>query len=180
MKEKLTLRNVTIWFAALLALIVFILSFTAKFWFGNNMNGVSFNNIIWGCKSGAEWYNGSSASATLDGVGPAVLPMIGVLLVFLSAVGAVVVSFVLKNEKLNKIITLVCAGLMLVGGVFTFITLPTAGKLLEQALGMTVEQVESLGYKPSCPVGTACGILAIIGAVAIAVPQFLKDIKFVK
>lgn len=106
--------------------------------------------------------------------------MIGIILVLLGAIGAVVVGFVLKDEKLRKIITLACAGVMLLGGVFAFITLPTARKLLWQAVHMTVEQVKELGYKASCPGGTACGILAIIGAITIAVPQFIKDIKFVK
>ena len=180
MKEKLTLRNVAIWFAALLALVVFILSFTAKFWYGTKAGGIMFNNIIWGSKYGAEWSGGHEYGASIPGVGPAVLPMIGIILVLLSAIGAVVVSFVVKDEKLRKIIILVCAGLMLLGGVFAFITRPTGAKLLWAAVHFKEEDAIKLGYNPRCPGGTACGILAIVGGVAIAVPQFLKDIKFVK
>ncbi len=181
MKDKLTLRNVAIWFAAVLALIAFILSFTANFWFGTKSDGVVFNHIIWGADTGGEYLHGHGAFGSLDGKDtPAVLPMIGFLLIILSAVGAVVVSFVVKNEKVRKIIALSCAGLMLLGGVFAFITLPKGGELLKKYMGFTVEQVEQMGYKPSCPAATAGGILAIIGAVSIAVPQFIKDIKFVK
>ena len=180
MKEKLTLRNVAIWFAALLALVVFIVSFTAKFWYGTKAGGIMFNNIIWGSKYGAEWSGGHEYGASIPGVGPAVLPMIGIILVLLSAIGAVVVSFVVKDEKLRKIIILVCAGLMLLGGVFAFITRPTGAKLLWAAVHFKEEDAIKLGYNPRCPGGTACGILAIVGGVAIAVPQFLKDIKFVK
>ena len=180
MKEKLTLRNVAIWFAALLALVVFIVSFTVKFWYGTKAGGIMFNNFIWGSKSGAEWADGRMFGGSFPGVGPAVLPLIGILLVLLSAIGAVVVSFVVKDEKLRKIIILVCAGLMLLGGVFAFITRPTGAKLLWSAVHFKEEEAIQLGYNPRCPGGVACGILAILGAVSIAVPQFLKDIKFVR
>ena len=180
MKEKLTLRNVAVWFATLLALVVFIVSFTAKFWYGTKAGGIMFNNIVWGSKYGAEWSGGHEYGASIPGVGPAVLPMIGIILVLLSAIGAVVVSFVVKDEKLRKIIILVCAGLMLLGGVFAFITRPTGAKLLWDTVHFKEEDAIKLGYNPRCPGGTACGILAIVGGVAIAVPQFLKDIKFVK
>ena len=180
MKEKLTLRNVAIWFAALLALVVFIVSFTVKFWYGTKASGIMFNNFIWGSKSGAEWSGGHMYGGSFPGVGPAVLPMIGVILVLLAAIGAVVVSFVIKDEKLRKIIILVCAGLMLLGGVFAFITRPTGAKLLWAAVHFKEEDAIAMGYNPRCPGGVVCGILAIIGAASIAVPQFLKDIKFVK
>ena len=180
MKEKLTLRNVAIWFAALLALVVFIVSFTVKFWYGTKADGIMFNNFIWGSKSGAEWSGGHMYGGSFPGVGPAVLPMIGVILVLLAAIGAVVVSFVIKDEKLRKIIILVCAGLMLLGGVFIFITRPTGAKLLWAAVHFKEEDAIAMGYNPRCPGGVVCGILAIIGAASIAVPQFLKDIKFVK
>lgn len=180
MKEKLTLRNVAIWFAALLALVVFIVSFTVKFWYGTKAGGIMFNNIIWGSKYGAEWSEGKAYGASIPGVGPAVLPMIGIILVLLSAIGAVVVSFVIKGEKLQKIIILVCAGLMLLGGVFAFITRPTGAKMLWKTVGFKEEDAIAMGYNPRCPGGVVCGILAIVGAVSIAVPQFIKDIKFVK
>ena len=124
MKEKLTLRNVIIWGAAFLGLLFFFLSFAVKAQvYGYGEGGkvaYVFTNAIWGGKSLELYFNGQLLATDPVQEKPFILPIIGLILLIVAVVGAVLVSFLVKDNKLSKILLIVAGGLAIVGGVFVF------------------------------------------------------------
>ena len=194
MKEKLTLRNILICAGAFLGLLVFCLSFADTFKSNIDAAQATFHNVVWGCKKVTADVGGKMKEADLydafgiKNAGALALPLVGLILVLLSAIGAVVVALFVKNEKIAKIALLVCAGLILVGGVFQFFAgafFPgrVADKMIKEGVITASERKFVLEGFKNRHVGAAViitGILGILGGALVAVSQFIPDKKLAK
>ena len=194
MKEKLTLRNILICAGAFLGLLAFCLSFADTFKSNIEAAQATFYNVVWGCKKVTAIVGGITKEATMydafgiQNAGALALPLIGLILVLLSAIGAVVVALFVKNEKIAKIALLVCAGLILVGGVFQFFTVAlfpgqVADKMIKEGIIPASQRAEVIkGFKNEHG-GAAIvitGILGILGGALVAVSQFIPNKKLAK
>lgn len=191
MKKFLTLKNILVCVGALFGILVFALSFA------DGMKGVMdgadarIPNIVWGSTKLFITYGGQTETfAFYDGFGVAnsgilALPFIGVLLALLSAIGACVVLFIVKDAKVQKIALLVCGGLLLLGGVFQFFAgamFPghVANKMI--ANGVIPESNRELVYRMFANMHANAavyltGVFGVLGGAAIAVSQFLPEKK---
>ena len=183
---KLPLRNVLIFCAAFLAVLVFVFSFLTSIRFANGSgNWNEWKGIIWG--AGRINYNDGSAQilANDDKLGAIALPLVGAILVFLGGVCAVVTSLVVKDQKVAKIVLFAAAGLLVLGGVFSFFVQNGFYQAYATKHGISVENAKSLltslGYdKVSCGLPVVSGILAILAGGAVAASQFVPDKKLGK
>ena len=194
MKEKLTLRNVVIWGAAFLGLLFFFLSFAVKAQvYGPGEGGqIAYVtvNALWGGNSMEIYFNGQLAESGAAVGKPFVLPIIGVILLLVAVIGAVVVSFLVKDNKLSKILLIASGALAVVGGVFVFFVgesgLRTFAYLMmgDEGLNnmdMVRAEMKEAGFK-SGPraLGVILGIVAILVGGSFAAAPFLPEKKLVK
>ena len=190
MKEKLTLRNVIILSAALIAVVVFALSFLVRGCIEMEGGKYIFTFAVYRPLEVIGIENGHTEVIDLrkyDTVTFA-LPLIGVILTLLSAIAAFVVTFVVKDEKVAKIALLVCGGLTVVGGVFQFFVGETAlrsftniesGSL--ENLDWVREKLREMGGKYyTGGLGIVDAVLAILAGCAFAVAPFLPEKKLAK
>ena len=191
MKKFLTIKNILVCVGALFGILVFALSFA------DGMKGVMegdearIPNIVWGSTKLFITSSGQTITFSFyDGFGVAnsgilALPFIGVLLALLSAIGACVVLFIVKDAKVQKIALLVCGGLLLLGGVFQFFAgamFPghVANKMI--AKGVIPESNRELVYRMFANMHANAavyltGVFGVLGGAAIAVSQFLPEKK---
>ena len=191
MKKFLTLKNILVCVGALFGILVFALSFA------DGMKGVMegdearIPNIVWGSTKLFITSSGQTITFSFyDGFGVAnsgilALPFIGVLLALLSAIGACVVLFIVKDAKVQKIALLVCGGLLLLGGIFQFFAgamFPghVANKMI--AKGVIPESNRELVYRMFANMHANAavyltGVFGVLGGAAIAVSQFLPEKK---
>ena len=191
MKKFLTLKNILVCCGALLGVLVFAVSFADGL--AGTMEGANAKlpNLVWGVKKIVFSVGGKETTyAFYDGFGiPSsgvlVLPFIGLLLGLLSAIGAVVVLFLVKDAKAQKIALFVCAGLILVGGVFQFFAgsmFPgqVANKMI--AAGVIPESNRELVYRMFADVHANAavyltGVFGILGGLSIAASHFVPEKK---
>ena len=120
MKKYFTLKNIILLSAAFVALLCFCLSFAVRTFVYSSEYDFVFKNAIWSASHVELFYKGAlSGSSVLDGA-PFALPIIGYVLAILSVFAIVFAVFFIKDAKVKKIITYVCAGVLVVGGIFTF------------------------------------------------------------
>ena len=191
MKKFLSLKNILVCAGALLGVLVFALSFADGLVGTTDFGNTKMPNLVWGVKQiifyggGAEvkwaFYDGFGISTS--GILP--LPFVGVLLALIAAVAACVVLFLVKDAKVQKIALLVCAGLLLVGGVFQFF----AGAMFPDhvanqmiAAGVIPESNRELVHKMFSDmhvnaVVILTGIFGVLGGLSVAVSQFLPEKK---
>lgn len=195
MKEKFTLRNALICCAALLAILVFVFSFLASYRVAAGTNYIEYKGIIWG--SSLNIREDGTRTAMNPAVGALALPLIGAILTLVGGLCACCLAFfgekVIKDEKVRKIILFVAAGLMILGGVFSFIYEAP----FKDALGAQWKAIYGVGdfsyveaawkvalssstYTTSCALPIISGILAIVGGGAIVCSQFVADKKLGK
>ena len=176
MKEKLTLRNILLCGAALAGILVFALSFLAKITFVYGDTATSYKNAIWGCDMG------------LGGkLGPAVLPMIGVILALVAGLCLCVMLLagdkLVKDAKVRRIIVLVAAGLLVVGGVLLFFTKQGVAAAYAKKVGggTTAKDImdswADMGMKVKTTVSVILGIGAILGGGLAAAAELLPAKK---
>ena len=194
MKEKLTLRNVIIWGAAFLGLLFFFLSFAARAQlYGpaeGNKAAYVFKNAIWSCDTLQVYLNGDLINTGATAGKPFVLPIIGIILLLIASLGAVAISFFIKDNKLTKILLIVCGALAITGGIFVFFVgesaLRTFAYLMFGEKGLS--QIESLraemrgnGWKEGPKALSAIiGVVAILAGGSFVVAPFLPDKKLAK
>ena len=194
MKEKLTLRNILVCAGAFLGLLVFCLSFADTLKSNIDTAQATFYNVVWGCKKVTAIVGGVTKEGTtydafgIENVGALALPLVGLILVLLSAIGAVVVALFVKNEKIAKIALLVCAGLILVGGVLQFFAgafFPgqVADKMIKADVIPASERknvIEGFKNKQTGAAVIITGILGVLGGALVAVSLFVPDKKLAK
>ena len=140
----------------------------------------SYKGIVFGCKKIVAIYNGSPVETEVD-YGPAVLPLVGWILIVVGVVCGLCVAFLgkkfIKNPKVERIVGLCAALLALVGGVFQFFALRSFAGVLAKEMGAEVEDIMTLfkNANAAVPLCTVGGILGIVGACALAVREFLPE-----
>ena len=194
MKEKLTLRNVIIWGAAFLGLLFFFLSFAVKaqvYGYGEGEKvAYVFENAIWGGKTLQIYLNDRLIESGASAGKPFILPIIGVILLLVAVIGAVLVSFLVKDSKLAKILLIVAGALAIVGGVFVFFVGESAVRSLAYLMGgdealkqldVFKAEMHANGFKAgSRALGVILGIVAILVGGSFAAAPFLPEKKLIK
>lgn len=184
---KLTLRKILLLAAAFVGVLVFVFSFVAAYRVTGGNSWFEYQSVIWG--SGRINYSDGSASILAnDNRYPAlVLPLIGAILVILSAICLCAVAFagdkLVKDKKMRMIIVLVAGGLLVLGGVFMFFAPGQFVKAYATKNDISVENVDaawktallSSTISKSCALPVVSGILAILGGGAAVVSQFVKE-----
>lgn len=170
MKKLLTLRNCLICCGSLFGLVAFILAAVCGATFTvSGFGGTSstlYQNVVFG--------NGKD-------YGAAVLPLIGAILVLVGVLCAVVVGFFgdkfLKDAKVRKVLLLVAAAFVLLGGVFLFFIKGANASAWAAKSGGTKEDylsVWSHGKYEAAGIIIA-GVLAVLGGLSICASQFVKS-----
>ena len=190
MKEKLTLRNIIICSAAFIALLAFCLSFAVKAHIQIEGAHYRFFTAVWHIEKVVGVENGHIETMMLpkEYTSLFALPLVGFILALVAGIGAVVISLLVKNEKLGKILVLVCAVLMITGGVFMFFVGESGIRTFTLANGGTLadvtemkEVMKQLGGKYYTGVlGIILAILTLLGGAAMGVSQFLPNKKLAK
>lgn len=192
MKEKLTLRNIVIWSAALLGLVFFFLSFAAapriEMPGEGGMIAYAFKNGIWGGTEVDCQLNGQSIMTAYMTAQIFALPLIGVILLLVAVIGAVLVSFLIKDQKVAKISLISCGGLSLVGGIFVFFAGETALRTLVLYDSGSLDNVEEYrqilqqygGRITPGGLAIVIGIIAILAGIAFGLAPFLPEKKLAK
>lgn len=192
MKEKLTLRNVVICSAAFIGILFFCLSFAVKGVLQFNQAGHFmqhvFDNAIWSCSHMRGYLDGKLTTEG-DTVGkPFALPIIGLVLVLVAVLGAVAVTLLVKDKKLNKILLLVCGGVVVVGGVFSFFVAESVIRTYCYMVNGSLDDLEAFKnahtgigavWKGSA-LSVVSGVFFIISGLAIAVSPFVPEKKLLK
>lgn len=194
MKEKLTLRNVILWGVALMLLIPVFVSFGATARIkgmvpGEGYISMTFSKAIWGITTMSGSYGGEGGVEFIpEGYRAASVPaIIGVILLILASGALVAVSFLVKDEKIKKILSLVLAGVILIAAILFFCLSQVAWAQIGKLMGITAKEAKDL-YKTNAPdlkassgSGVFMGIFSILLAGGIVVSQLvIKDVKFIK
>lgn len=187
MKKLFTLKNCLLLGAAFIGLLFFGLSFATKLYFPAEGN-LAFNNTIWGTSTVS--YNGQTwpLAKVMEGmqrVDPLALPLIGVILILVAAIALCVAVFALKNEKIAKIVCLVAAGLLLLGGIFQFIVVPSFKTALYNSLikmgaseaAATEEATHVAGYAQPGALSTISAVFSIVAGLAAGAAPFIPAKK---
>ena len=190
MKEKLTLRNVVIWGAALLGVVFFCLTFAIKGYYqfveSGDTTKVIFDNILWDGTSTTTFFNGKfdgSARFTKSGAFP--LSIIGAVLLLVCSLGMPVVALLVKNEKIKKYVSLGACVTLIASGIFMFFVKETIVRTI------CLNYLGSLDYLPEFKksltasyeanaMATVVGIFTILVGCAFGVSPFLPEKKLLK
>lgn len=192
MKEKLGLRNAILWTIAIALLITFFASFSAVSRMRVTIEGdsfdVVFSNAIWGCRSVVAYSNGAAMAQRLGKPVGSIVGIIAMILLFLASGGLVLSTLLIKDEKLSKILIIVCGGVILAAGVLLFFVPQVAWRIMQQVMRdegievdiATLKQMYA-GAKLSSGFGIGGGIVSILFAGGVIASQlFVPDIKFIK
>lgn len=181
MKKFLTLKNVLLCCAAVLALVAFILSFTASVNLkdGNGVDAALYN-FIWGPKRFSEQGSTTDIPSSMLPMPVAALPLVGALLVVVGVCAAVVSAFLVK-KSFAKWIVVGCGALAVIGGVFFFFFRSGGVAQFAKLMGMSIEQAESAisaaGIKFSSAGAVVAGVLGILAGGSCIASQFLPEKK---
>ncbi len=170
MKKFLTLRNCLICCGSFLGLVAFILAAACGATYTYEILGgtksVLYSNVVFG--------NGTD-------YGAAVLPLIGAILIIVGVLCAVVVGFFgdkfLKDAKVRKVLLIIAAAFVLLGGVFLFFIKGSNAAAWAAKSGGTKEDYLSLwshGKYEAAGIIIA-GVLAALGGLSICASQFVKS-----
>ena len=194
MKEKLTLRNVILWGVALMILIPVFVSFGATARLkgmipGEGYMSITFSKAIWGITTMSGSYDGEGGVEFIpEGYRAASVPaIIGVILLILASGALVAVSFLIKDEKLKKILSFVIAGVILIAAILFFCLSQVVWAQMGKLMGITAKEAKDF-YKTNAPdlkassgSGVFMGIFSILLAGGIVFSQLvIKDVKFIK
>ncbi len=191
MKEKLNLRNAILWTVALAALIMFFASFGANATFKGVIEGdyidATMMNVVWGSRVASAWTNGVPMGQTLRKAVVNAPGLIGTLLLLLASGGIVAITFLVKDEKMAKILTFVCGGAILVAGVLLFFVCEAPWYFLKESLAedgiatdIAIIKQQYAGFKTASAYGIGGGIVAILLAGGVIASQLIKNIQFIK
>ena len=191
MKEKLNLRNAILWTVALVLVIVFLASFGAA----STLKGVTegiygeirCHQAVWGCRYVTGYAAGHFFKEYLGKPVVNAPGLIGALLILLASGGLVAITFLIKDEKLAKILTLVAAGVILVAGVLFFFVCGAGWRAFQQSLideghYISIQEIKRQypGMRSSSGYGIGAGIVTILLAAGVVVSQFIKNVQFIK
>ena len=190
MKKYLTLKNLVLVTSVFVVVLMFFLSFAGNYYLNASGEIIKFPGYVWGAQRIDIWYAGSLYESLAIPKGerevPA-LPLVGLILALVAAIGMCLVTFLIPDEKFpaKKWIVVACAGLIVVGGILLFVNKNAGRELVCKLLGIPRAELEKhLAAKEGYDRANMCvatGILYILFGGAAAGIQFLKkDIAFVK
>ena len=191
MKEKLTLRNAILWTVSLVALILFFCSFAASARLRGTIEGdyidMTCSTVVWGSRAILGTSDGHPIGEVIAKSVASIPGIIGALLLLLASGGLVVITLLLKNEKLAKALTFVCGGVMLVAGVLLFFVSEAPWYVLKEWMNEEGDYVDIAtlkkyyaGLKATSGYGIGGGIVTILLAAGVVATQFIPDKKFIK
>ena len=193
MKKGTLIRNIIVSvFIVEFCLGAFFLSFLSSLKISNGGDVIIFKNIVWGCTTLTA--NGQEAAfADFIGVqssGFAVVPGIGLLLILFASIAAALITWLVK-KPFAKWIVVGLAAIILVGAIMQFFTYDAfirafVNELAKQA-GVydkaTIEEAinsykQSFAqFNPQTVIATVTGVFGIVGALGVAVPNFIPEKK---
>ena len=184
MKQKLNLRNAILWTIALILPVIFFASFGANTYLYLNQGGYTLNvtwtHGFWGATYGYATGEGSVYVDPSERVG-SICGIIAVFMFLAAAAGLILVTLLMKNEKLQKILIFVCGGVILVASVLLFFTGGVAWKQYAKIAHVSVEELKSyVRGRASCPFGVASGVVGILLAGGVVVAQLIPNKQFIK
>lgn len=190
MKERLTLRNVVIWGAALLGVVFFFLTFTIKGYYQFTESGdvtkVVFDNILWDGTASSTYFNGKfDGMAKLAKSGAYPLSIIGAILLLVCSLGMVAISIFVKNDKIRKYVSIGAGVAVIAGGIFIFFVKETIVRSICLNYFGSLDKLDE--FKKSLTASYSAGAMAaVVGVVSIlvgcafGVSIFLPEKKLVK
>ena len=122
MKKFLTLKNILICAGALILIVMFCLSFGAKFAINESGHVMAYHGIVWGSKTvsmDGTKYPISDLGEGFDKILPSTVLLIGVILMLVAALAAVLVALLVKKPW-AKWLVLGLAVVALAGAVMQF------------------------------------------------------------
>lgn len=191
MKEKLNLRNAILWTVALMALSLFFASFGASATLKGAAEGdyvsMTCSNAVWGSHGIFGTNKGHVIGEAIAKPIANVPGLIGAILLLLASGGIVLITFLVKPEKLAKILTFVCGGVILVAGILLFFVSEAPWYVLqewmkEEEMAVSIETLKQAyaGFKTSSAYGIGGGIVSILLAGGVIASQFIPNIQFIK
>ena len=198
-KEKLTLRNAVIWGAALLGIVFFFLTFAINGQIveyeqdgqlvTHTMTYV-FHNILWDGTTVDFLHDGVySNSASIRSGAQFALPIIGAILLIVACLGAVVVSFLVKDKKVYMISLIAAGALAITGGIFIFFAKETMVRNMLYQEGISISDINQHyqeyvamigGQYESNALAYVIGAIGIAAGCAFGVSPFLPEKKLLK
>lgn len=180
MKKFLTLKNVLVFCGAFLLVLAFALSFAVAGKIVGNSNVLTISSVFYNPKEVVA--DGQVIAIAEEYRYFAAVPVIGYILGAVGGLAAVVVVFVVKNEKVKKFAVLGCGALALVGAIMSFITLEPATHVFAKAMGFTMDQAHDVlkamgGVEKASPLAIIMSILGTLGALGIVASRFLPEKK---
>ena len=187
MKKVFTLKNIILLVAALIGVVMFAVSFAIKVDIAAPGGTGAFKGLIWGCTK-AE-LNGEEGPVIyllgLQKLSANLFGLLGVILVLVAAVVLCLAVFLIKNQKIAKILVLVAAGLLLIGGIFQLLILPSLKSSLYHGYvnagadpaDAKAESELIIQYCHLSAGSIVCGAFTFAAAVASAVAAFLPEKK---
>ncbi len=175
-KSMMALKNILIAIAGLMGIVAFIFMFTGSITVKDGLlkTTVTYKNVVLGSNQIVTKIGSTVTTANLDkehALGLLGLPFIGYLLVSLAGIGAAIVNLFL-NVKSKKIINLVLACLMVLGGIFIFFT--TSSFLNLEEMELVKKAVENESYTVAAGFTTVLsGIFGIVGGLSVCASEFV-------
>lgn len=146
--------------------------------FKGSMGGLNatVKGITFGANKAITSYGGMTHEQTFNGYPPAVLPLVGFILIAVGVIAGGAVAFFADKINAAKIVLIAAAILVVVGGIFQFFALSSFAKATAKFYGTDYEDVlESFknqnGRIPLCTVG---GILGIVAGCTLTLRAFLQ------
>ena len=161
-------------FVALAATAMILVVF-ASLKFSNAISDVTVKGITFGAYEQAVTIGGHTEISKLKDYDPSLMPLLGFIFIGVGLIVAALGLFLIKDEKSAKIVVLVAAGLVLVGGVFQFFALQSFARVTAKVFDQKYEDVLK-NFKDNNAKITLCtvgGILGIAASLVLAIRAFL-------
>ena len=193
MKKFLTLKNILICAGALVLIVMFCLSFSAKFAANQDGHIMAYHGIVWGSKTvsmDGEKYPISDLGEGFDKILPSTVLLIGVILMLVAALAAVLVALLVKKPW-AKWLVLGLAVVALAGAVMQFFAkdsfLWAMVNTMAKQYGVTdkaqIKEVfeqykaQMAKYDVKVTVSILSGVFGIVGALALGAGALLPEKK---
>ena len=179
--KKILLPMIFIALAATALILIALASFKGS------MGGLNatVKGITFGANKAITTYGGMTHEQTYNGYPPAVLPLVGFILIAVGVIAGGAVAFFADKINAAKIVLIAAAILVVVGGIFQFFAgamFPghVANKMI--ANGVIPESNRELVHRMFANMHANAavyltGVFGILGGAAIAVSQFLPEKK---
>lgn len=190
MKKYLTLRNVLVFSAAVLAIVAFFVAFGSGIFEIDEGDRYEYLGIVIGTLKIID--GAHTGEIPPEAAWHAGLALAGLIMALVASLGAVAVKIFFSEKKWSKWAVIGCAGVILVGAVFVCFTkdnfiVAHVDKMIEIGECKPSERAEMIAYyrEEFGPMNlNACAIISIIcsflAAIGVGVSEFIKDKQLAK